>query len=69
MRAVRSAVIDARRRGWGRTLEVAGVGDNDGAGLLEEVERGGHGGVQEGRGVGFCRWRPLAVYMLAGDIC
>lgn len=31
------------------TLEVARVGDDDGAGLFESVESGGHGGC-DGRG-------------------
>ena len=30
------------------TLEVARIGDNDSAGLLEEIERGRHGGKGEG---------------------
>ena len=51
-----------------RTLEIAGVRDNDGAGLLEEVERRGHGGceyVRLGR-----RCLSLGRLILsAGDIC
>ena len=43
------------------TLEVTGVGDDDGAGLLEGVEGGGHGAVGWGDD-GCCsrERRPLA---------
>jgi hypothetical protein len=47
-----SVLADRPHEKVGRTLKVARVGHNDGAGLLEVVERGCHGGSLEKWGVG-----------------
>ena len=44
------------------TLEVARVGDNDSAGLLEGVESGGHG-EGGGRGMRICRAQEPGLYL------